>query len=125
MDFSKHIPAADSWLIKGAALPKNTSVDSESKDVGEGAQNSAIAVYAAVSGVTLTEGKKISISVKSSKDGTTWRTLHTQDASGTPDGMLMDYVLPPSFEGIVKATVSTDDASAAGTVDVYLGYIPR
>ena len=77
MDFSKHIPAADSWLIKGAALPKNTSVDSESRDVGEGAQNSSIAVYAEVSGVTLAEGKKVSFAVKSSKDGTTWRTLHT------------------------------------------------
>lgn len=125
INFAEHIPAYDSWLKKGADIPKNTTEDSDVKAVGEGGMNSSIVVYADVSGVTLASGKKITLTVKTSDDGETWKDLHTEEVSGTPDGRVMDYVLPPSCKENIKVTYGTDDASADGTIDIYLRYIPR
>ncbi len=125
IDFSKFIPAADSWFVKEVDLPKNTSADSAVKNVGEGAMNSSLVIYARASEVTLTSGKKITLTVKTSSDESTWKTLHTEEITGTPDGLVMDYVLPPSCQKSVKVTYETDDASAVGKLDIFIGYIPR
>lgn len=125
IDFSTFIPAADSWLAKNVDLPKNTSADSAVKSVGEGAMNSSLVVYARASGVTLAESKKITLTVKTSSDGSSWKTLHTEEISGTPDGLVLDYVLPPSCQESVKVSYATDDASAVGKLDIFIGYIPR
>lgn len=125
IDFSTFIPAADSWLAKNVDLPKNTSADSTVKSVGEGAMNSSLVVYARTSGVTLAESKKITLAVKTSSDGSTWKTLHTEEVAETPDGIVLDYVLPPSCRKSVKVSYGTDDASAAGKLDIFIGYIPR
>jgi hypothetical protein len=125
IDFSKHTPANDSWFAKNVDLPKNTSADSEIKEVGTGAQNASLVVYARVDGVTLTSGKKITLSVMTSADGSSWKTLHTEEVTGTPDGEILDYVLPPSCKNSVKVSYATDDTAAAGKLDIYLGYIPR
>lgn len=125
IDFSKKIPASDSWMVKEAQLPKNTTEDSEVKAVGAGGQNSSIVIYAEVTDVVLQSGKKITLAVKTSEDGNVWKTLHTEETSGTPDGRIMDYVLPPSCQENVKVSYGTDDVSAGGSIDIYMGYIPR
>ena len=126
IDFSKHIPAADSWLKKAMALPKNTSADTDVIYVGEGGQNSSIVIYVDVNeAITLTATKILGIAIKTSADGTNWRTLHSESFDEAPTGRVLDYVLPPSCKERVKATVTTDDSSAAGKLDIYIGYIPR
>ena len=126
MDFTKHIPAADSWLKKAMALPKNTSADSDVLSVGAGGQNSSLCVNVDVnSAITLTTGKVLTIAVKTSSDKSIWVTLHSETFSTAPTGHVLDYVLPPSCKEHVKATLTTDDSSADGKVDIYLTYIPR
>lgn len=125
IDFSTFIPAADSWFAKNVDLPKNTNADSDVKSVGEGAMNSSLVVYARVSGATLTASKKITLTVKTSSDESTWKTLHTEEITGTPDGLIMDYVLPPSCQKSVKVSYETDDDAAVGKLDIFIGYIPR
>lgn len=125
IDFSTFIPAADSWFAKNVDLPKNTSADSAVKSVGEGAMNSSLVIYARASGVTLASGKKITLIVKTSSDESTWKTLHTEEITGAPDGLIMDYVLPPSCQKSVKVSYETDDDAAVGKLDIFIGYIPR
>ncbi|MBQ3729706.1 MAG: hypothetical protein II903_09420 [Spirochaetales bacterium] len=126
IDFSKKIPAADSWLKKAMALPKNTSGDSDVVYVGEGGQNSSIMICVDVNAaITLTATKVLTIDIKTSADGSSWKTLHSETFSEAPTGRVLEYVLPPSCKERVKATVTTDDSSADGKLDIYMDYIPR
>ena len=126
IDFSKRIPAADAWLKKAMALPKNTSADSDVAYVGEGGQNSSIVICVDVNAaITLTATKVLTIAIKTSADGTSWKTLHSETFSEAPTGRVLDYVLPPSCKERVKVSVTTDDSSADGKLDIYMDYIPR
>ena len=126
MNLAKHIPANDAWLKKAMALPKNTSADSDVVYVGEGGQNSSIVIFVDVNAaITLTATKVLTIAIKTSADGTSWKTLHSETFDEAPAGRVLDYVLPPSCKERVKATVTTDDSSADGTLDIYMDYIPR
>lgn len=126
MDFSKRIPASDAWFKKAMSLPQNTSADSDVLSVGEGGQNSSLCVNVDVNAtITLTATKVLTIAIKTSADGTNWTTLHSETFDEAPSGHVLDYVLPPSCKEKAKVTLTTDDSSADGKVDIYLTYIPR
>ena len=126
MNVAKFIPAADSWFKKAMSLPQNTSADSDVLSVGEGGQNSSLCVNVDVNAaITLTATKVLTIAIKTSADGTNWTTLHSETFDEAPTGHVLDYVLPPSCKEKAKVTLTTDDSSADGKVDIYLTYIPR
>ena len=108
------------------SLPQNTSADSDVLSVGEGGQNSSLCVNVDVNAaITLTATKVLTIVIKTSADGTNWTTLHSETFDEAPTGHVLDYVLPPSCKEKAKVTLTTDDSSADGKVDIYLTYIPR
>ena len=126
INFAEFIPAADSWFKKGMALPKNTSADTDVLSAGAGGQNSSIVIIVkSKDAITLASGKALTVTIKTSSDKETWKTLHSESFTTAPDGQVLDYVLPPSSLEHTKVTVTTDDAAAAGSLDIYAKYIPR
>lgn len=126
INFAEFIPAADSWFKKGMVLPKNTSAESDVLSVGAGGQNSSIVIVVKVRGaITLAPGKALTVAIRTSSDKETWKTLHSESFTTAPEGQVLDYVLPPSSLEYTKVTVATDDAAAAGSLDIYAEYIPR
>ena len=126
MNFAKYIPADDAWLKKAMVLPKNTSADSDVLSFGEGGQNGSIVIVAEVKdAITLTATKVLTIEIKTSSDKTNWKTIHKETFDEAPTGQVLDYVLPPSSLEHTKVTLTTDDSSAAGSLDIYAKYIPR
>lgn len=126
MDFSKYKPAADSKIFTDEALPLNTSVNSAVFKVGAGGQNGSINLVIEVEdAITLTATKKITVEVKTSADESTWVVLEKKEFTAAPTGEMLDYVFPPSTRESCKLTVTTDDASAVGSFNAYLRYLPR
>jgi hypothetical protein len=109
------------------ALPKNTSIESEFIDTGEGGANGSISIKAiANTAITITDTKKVTFSVIDS-DGTHETTLYTKDVTtnAKKNAVLFEFVLPPQVQQLTKVKIESDDTAVSGTVNIYPRTLPR
>lgn len=136
----KHKLQFDSQLFETAmTLPVNTSATAAAAVRAAGAAGRlAITVVASGSSVALADTKKLTIGILTSttEGGSYAAPKHnpsmvvTMDAAFAPDdGELMGSLIIPvgyldaETDKWIKATVATDDAAAAGEIDVFLEYL--
>lgn len=130
------LKSADDYLAKAQSLPQNASADGNGGSFESSDTQGSLQVIAEVnSQITLADTKTLGVKIQQSKDNgvsdafADLETLYslTSDggsviAAGTELGR---FVIPTNAERYIKAVLTTDDAAAAGKVDLYVDYIPR
>lgn len=123
----------DQVFEQGLALPVNTSATAANPmRVGKAAGKLAVSVLAGDGNVALALGKKLTLSILESdaEDGPFTAPAAapsleiTYAEAFTPDqgDKIASMILPVDAGKWVKAVVATDDAAAAGQIDVILEY---
>lgn len=131
--FNHFLKSEDSYLAKAQAVPQNTSADGNAgaKDFS-GAMGGVEIIAQVNEEISLADTKYITVKLQHSADGSSYSdlfTLYTKTASGaeTVDaGTVLGRFIPPNdCNPYIKAVLITDDAAAAGKVDVFEGHLPR
>lgn len=121
------------YLIKDTALPRNAVVNGV-KAVRAGKSMSGLEIVCAAKGaVTLAAGSEVAINVLHSQDGETFIALPARGLAAISAGktafedgeVIARLALPYDCMPYVKANLGTNDASAGGSFDLFLAYLPR
>jgi len=118
-------------------VPQNTTAYTDALNFGEGGQLGAINVKGVVNEkIVLTATKKLTVKLQESATGESEDyadkftvkeiTAGAEDAySITAGNVLFNHVLGPDSKRYTRLSLTTDDAAAAGKVDIYPQYLPR
>ena len=124
----------DEYLAKTQALPRNTTATGNGGARRAGSQMGAFeVVVVATAATTIADGKSLTLALEDSADGTAFaplavsfkRTVSGGARTWKPGDVLGRVPLPSDCRSWVRAVMGTDDASAAGTVDIVFDYMPR
>ena len=121
-------------LAAGQALPKNTQAQGNGGAQRAGSLMGATEIVVkSVSSVTIAAGKSLTVIVEHGDDGvaftpmpstfklTAGASVFTREA-----GEILGRIpLPSDCRRYVRVLLGTDDAAAAGSVDVFFQYLPR
>jgi len=132
--YKHHLKVYDEYLAKAQALPQNTTADGNGALLRvKGAMGGVAATAQINTALTLAAGKQLSVKLYQDP-GETGVFEYLADlctASGANANLsnvghiLGQYVFPETLAGPVKATLTTDDGSAAGKLDIFLEYLAR
>ena len=124
----------DTQLATAQTLPRNTSaVGNAGPQSAGGLLGGAEVVMVAASAVTIADAKSVSLGLEDSADGISFaavpitckRTVSGGARTWKTGEVLARLPVPSDCRELLRAVLSTDDAAAAGTVDVIFDYLPR
>lgn len=130
---SEEIKSAQDYLFDGVTVPANTTTTGDANLVG-GAQAALEIVVVAKTALAVADTKTISVKLTGSEtengsfaDVVTMYSLTAAGGNGaiTAGTELARYVYKPSDPLWAKAVVTTDDATATGSINAYVRYISR
>ena len=125
----KPLAAFEDYIFKAQAIPVNTNVVSGAFNLGK-TQNALEIVVEVVSEITVNVNDTLTIDYLYGDNYATVETLYTVTsgavtATTIPVGELLRFVVPTSLPTSGKVRLTTDDAGAVGSVDVYPILISR
>lgn len=123
----------DEVYFEELVLPLESAVESKALDLGAGGQNSSFEIVVAVADgkpVTIAAGKKLTVDIQhaDADDAAGYSSLFKQEfeaGSYADDMELVNFVPASDAKEWTRIVVTTDDATAAGTVLAYPRIVPR
>lgn len=116
------------------AVPKDTTANTDSLLLGEGAQNASVNIKGVVTeSVKLADTKKLTVKLQDSADDSSFADKAVL-AEYTADGetysiplntVIFNHVLAPDTRKFTRISLITDDATADGKLDLYPQIVPR
>ena len=134
MKYGGFLKAEEDFLAKAQSLPQNDSADGNGGVFDLEGTLSSVEIIAEVnSEITIADTKSLSIKLQHSDDGETYSDLQTLYALTSDGGDTIEaetqlgnrYTLPVDVKPYLKAVLTTDDAAAAGKVDIFQHYVAR
>ena len=130
---SEELKAAPDYLFNNATVPQNTSLAGNETQVGGTQAELEIVAVVGDTDIDLADTKVLTLKVQgASAVGGSYadvQQLYTVTASGATTVAagteLGRYVWKPSDPMFAKPVITTDDAAATGTVDVYIRRVCR
>jgi len=120
-----------SYLSENQAVPQNTSADGNGEVQEVAGTNGSLEVVVECSeAITITSAKVLSIKIQDSNtSGSGYADLATIYSATAPTfaagDVIARYTLPEGVKNYIKAVLTTDDASAAGKLNIFTHYVPR
>lgn len=121
------------YLAKAQSLPQNDSADGNGGEFHLAELQGGIEIVVKVnSAITLADTKVLSVKLQHKASGGSYAdlaTIYSKTASGATTlaagTVLARYILPTDTADLLKAILTTTDASAAGKLDVYPRLLAR
>lgn len=124
------------YIATAQTIPTNTNADANGGSFYAGETQGALAIKVVVNtAMTIAATKTITIKIQDSADDSSYadfatiyaETAVTTSLTGVVAGTQLgeEFVLPPGIRKYAKINIATDDATAAGKLDIYKRYLAR
>lgn len=130
---SQNLKSAHDYLFKDTTVPANTTTTGTANLIG-GTNGALELLVVAKTALTIADTKTITVKLTgSATQGGAFiavDTVYTLTAAGgngaiTAGTVLGTYIVTPEDPLWIKAVATTDDATATGTLDVYIKHLAR
>lgn len=120
------------YLDSARTIPQNTNVSSSDLFIGGDTNGSLVVRTFVKTAMTIAATKAITIALYNESDDSLIATIYSATASGTSLTSVAvgtqlgeDFVLPNGIDDTIYSKITTTDASAAGKLDIVIGYQAR